>query len=97
LGVRVEVWTRLPFRVYEAQNDGNLHSIEALPTLDDAKTPVRELGEVWQGEYAIDNEETGERTFGKRALQKQTQKQDAAFGLGALKLSSAPAWQYRKL
>jgi hypothetical protein len=45
------------------QNDGDLHFIEALPTLDEAKTRVRELGEAWPGEYVIDNEETGERMF----------------------------------
>jgi len=34
-----------------------------LPTLDEAKTLLRELGERWPGEYVIDNEETGERVF----------------------------------
>ena len=53
----------LSFRVYKVQNDGDLHFIEALPTLDEAKARVRELGEVWPGEYAIDNVETGERIF----------------------------------
>jgi hypothetical protein len=54
---------RLPFRVFKVQSDGDLHFIEALQTLDEAKTRVRELGEVWPGEYAIDNEDTGERIF----------------------------------
>jgi hypothetical protein len=53
----------LPFRVYKVQNDGDLHFIEALTTLDEAKTRVTELGDAWPGEYAIDNEETGERIF----------------------------------
>ena len=53
----------LPFRIFKLQNDGHLHFIEALPTLDEAKTLVRELGERWPGEYVIDNEETGERVF----------------------------------
>ena len=35
----------LPFRIYKVQSDGDLHFIEALPTLDEAKTRVRELGE----------------------------------------------------
>ena len=26
---------------------------------DDAKERVRELGEIWPGEYVVDNEETG--------------------------------------
>jgi hypothetical protein len=34
-----------------------------MQTFDDARTRVRELGEVWPGEYVIDNEETGERVF----------------------------------
>jgi hypothetical protein len=53
----------LPFRIFRVQNDGDLHFIEALATLDEAKTRVRELGDVWPGEYVIDNEETGERAF----------------------------------
>ena len=57
------VWLRLPFRIFTVQNDGHLHFVEALPTLDEAKTRVRELGEAWPGEYVIDNEETGERVF----------------------------------
>jgi hypothetical protein len=45
------------------QNDGHLHFVEAVSTLDEAKTRVSELGEAWPGEYVIDNEETGERLF----------------------------------
>jgi hypothetical protein len=45
------------------QDNGDLHLVEALPTLDEAKTLVGELGEVFPGEYVIDNEETGERLF----------------------------------
>jgi hypothetical protein len=54
---------RLPFRIFTVQNDGHLHFVEALPTLDEAKIRVKELGEVWPGEYVIDNEETGQRVF----------------------------------
>jgi hypothetical protein len=49
----------LSFRVYKVQNDGDLHFIRVEQTLDDAKACVRELGEVWHGEYVIHNEETG--------------------------------------
>ena len=52
-----------PFRIYKLQSDGSLHFVEALPTLDQAKTQVRELGELWPGEYGIENAETGERIF----------------------------------
>ena len=52
-----------PFRIFTVQNDGHLHFVKAVSTLDEAKTRVRELGEVWPGEYVIDNEETGERVF----------------------------------
>ena len=54
---------RLPFCIFKLQGDGSLHFVEALPTLDDAKTRVRELGELWPGEYGIENVETGERVF----------------------------------
>ncbi len=54
---------RLPFRIYKVQNDGGLHFVEAMQTFDDAKERVRGLGEVWPGEYVIDNEERGERVF----------------------------------
>ncbi len=53
----------LPFRIYKVQSDGDLHFVEAMHTLDDAKARVRGLGDVWPGEYVIDNEETGERAF----------------------------------
>ena len=45
------------------QEDGELHFVVAVQTLDDAKARVRELGETWPGEYVIYNEETGERVF----------------------------------
>jgi hypothetical protein len=45
-----------PFRTFKVQTDGDLHFTEALPTLNEAKIRVRELGEVWPGEYGIDNE-----------------------------------------
>ena len=54
---------RLPFCIFKLQGDGSLHFVEASPTLDQAKTRVRELGELWPGEYGIENVETGERVF----------------------------------
>jgi len=54
---------RLPFFIYRVQEDGELHFVVAVQTLDDAKARVRELGETWPGEYVIYNEETGERVF----------------------------------
>jgi hypothetical protein len=53
----------LAFRVYKVQDDGKLHFIRVAKTLDDGKACVRELGDVWHGEYVIHNEETGERVF----------------------------------
>ena len=54
---------RLPFCIYKLQGDGNLHFVEALATFDDAKTRVREIGELWPGEYGIENVESGERVL----------------------------------
>ena len=54
---------RLPFRIYKLQSDGGLHFVQTVRTFDDAKERVRELGEIWPGEYVIDNQETGERLF----------------------------------
>ncbi len=54
---------RLPFCIFKLQGDGNLHFVEALATFDEAKTRVREIGELWPGEYGIENVETGERVF----------------------------------
>jgi hypothetical protein len=54
---------RLPFRIFKLQSDGELHFVDALQSFHDAKARVRKLGEVWPGEYVIDNEETGERVF----------------------------------
>jgi hypothetical protein len=45
------------------QDDGELHFVEMVPTFDDARGRVREFGEIWRGDYAIENEETGERVF----------------------------------
>jgi len=53
----------LPFRILKVQNDGHLHFIEALPTLDNAKARVKLLGELWAGDYVIDDEGTGQRVF----------------------------------
>jgi hypothetical protein len=51
------------FRIFKLQSDGHLHFVEAMQTFDHAKARVRELGEVWPGEYVIDNEETRKRVF----------------------------------
>src|SRR5260221_14251309 len=59
----IGVWLRLPFCIFKLQGDGSLHFVEALPTLDDATARVRELGEIWPGEYGIENVATGERVF----------------------------------
>jgi hypothetical protein len=40
-----------------------LHFVEAVQTYDDAIACIRELGDVWPGEYVIDNEVTGDRVF----------------------------------
>jgi hypothetical protein len=53
----------LAFRIYKVQDDGKLHFVGAAETFDDARGRVRELGEVWHGEYIIENDETGERAF----------------------------------
>jgi hypothetical protein len=50
---------RLPFRIFKVQTDGDLHFVEATQTFDEVKDHVRGLGELWPGEYVIDNEETG--------------------------------------
>ena len=59
----IGVSLRPPFRIYKVQNDGELHFVKAVQTFDDAAALVRELGEVWPGEYIIENEETVERVF----------------------------------
>jgi len=53
----------LPFCIFKLQGDGSLHFVEGLPTFDDARVRVRELGGLWPGEYGIENVETGERVF----------------------------------
>jgi hypothetical protein len=52
----------LSYRQPGIERDGGLHFVEAIP-FDDARERVRELGEIWPGEYFIDDEETGERVF----------------------------------
>ena len=58
------------FRIFKVQGDSVLHFVQALRTLDDAKSRVEELGEMWPGDYVIGNEGTGEpvlvSTTGKR-------------------------------
>ena len=54
---------RPPFRIFKVQSDGDLQFVEAVQTYGEAKQRVGGLGEVWPGEYVIDNEETGERVF----------------------------------
>ncbi len=57
----IGVWLRVPFRVFKVQSDGDLHFVEAMQTFEDAKGRVSELGDVWPGEYIIDDEGTGKR------------------------------------
>jgi hypothetical protein len=45
------------------QDDGNLHFVEAAETFDDARECVRGLGEIWRGQYVIENTKTRERVF----------------------------------
>ena len=52
---------RLPFCIFKVQGDGNLHFVEAVQSLDSAKTRVQALAELWPGEYVIINVATGER------------------------------------
>jgi hypothetical protein len=54
---------RPAFRISKVRDDGGLHFIEAMHTLDQAIARVRQIGNLWPGEYVIDNEETGERVF----------------------------------
>ena len=51
------------FRISKVRDDGSLHFIEAVNTLDEAKARVRQIGKLWPGNYVIDDEETGERVF----------------------------------
>ena len=51
------------FRISKVRDDGSLHFIEAINTLDEAKARVRQIGKLWPGDYVIDDEETGERVF----------------------------------
>jgi len=55
-----EFQLRLPFCIFKLRSDRSLHFIEAVQALDDAKARVQELGELWPGEYVIQNEATGE-------------------------------------
>jgi len=52
---------RLLFCIFKVQSDGGLHFVEAVNALDDARTRVQELSELWPGEYVIHNQATGER------------------------------------
>jgi hypothetical protein len=56
-----EFQLRLPFCIFKLRSDRTLHFIEAVQALDDAKARVQELGELWPGEYVIQNEATGEQ------------------------------------
>lgn len=51
------------FRISKVRDDGSLHFVEAMQTLDEAKARVKQIGKLWPGDYVIDNEETGERVF----------------------------------
>ena len=52
---------RLPFCIFKLRSDRSVHLVEAVQTLDDARARVQELGELWPGEYVIQNEATGEQ------------------------------------
>jgi hypothetical protein len=49
------------FSIFKLRSDRSVHFIEAVQALDDAKVRVQELGELWPGEYVIQNEATGEQ------------------------------------
>ena len=49
------------FCIFKLRSDRSVHFIEAVQALDDAKARVQELGELWPGEYVIQNEATGEQ------------------------------------
>lgn len=51
------------FRIYKVQDDGGLHFVEVVQTFDDARERVGDLGEIWYGQYVIENTETGERVI----------------------------------
>lgn len=54
----------IPFRIFKVQGDGDLHFVEAIQSIDRARQRVRELGDRWPGEYAIENKGTiEERVF----------------------------------
>jgi thioester reductase-like protein len=52
---------RLPFCIFKLRSDRSLHFVEAVQALDDARARIQTLGDLWPGEYVIQNEETGER------------------------------------
>lgn len=51
----------MPFRIVKLQNDGGLHFVQAVQTLEAARALVAGLAKLWLGEYVIHHEETGER------------------------------------
>ncbi len=53
----------MPFRIYKVQGDGNLHFVEAVQDFVTAIAHVHVLSKSWPGQYAIHDEETGERVF----------------------------------
>ena len=56
-----EFQLRLPFCIFKLRSDRSVHLVEAVQTLDDARARVQELGELWPGEYVIQNKATGEQ------------------------------------
>jgi hypothetical protein len=52
---------RLPFCIFKLRRNRSLHFVEAVQALDDARARIQTLGDLWPGEYVIQNEETGER------------------------------------
>jgi len=55
--------SRWPLCIYKVQSDGGLHFVEGMQTFDEARERVRELGEVWAGDYVIEDSETRKRIF----------------------------------
>jgi len=61
---------RLPYCILsvlgDVLDDGELHFVEAVQSIDAAKARVKALAELWPGEYVIYDKATGERLSTKR-------------------------------
>ena len=63
IGLAIGVFLALRFRIFKVQGDGDLHFVEAFQSIDGARQRVRELGDKWAGEYAIESKGKTERVF----------------------------------